>query len=1077
MRNAYFGYTYQQLVTKLFIVLMDVKREIDSIEIEGIVDNKFDDQIITVGQDQYYFQIKNYIDISLDDLIFSKKNVLIKKVKHKFSTKKNVLVFSDIKIEYNTKLFGIPCLEKDGVYIVSINRESLEKAINSLYENQGHRRFIIESFISEILDERKLIIDRSDLPTIDVFRTNLLEETINVGIKQIETSKLFFIEGKPGVGKSHLVNLLKEKFQNHIIYRFWISNQDTDYKLRLKFDNFINDLSKQLCNDFKKRTVEEVVSLIELKDKVLLLDGLDHIENYNLNEFEKYIKFINKLSRSGKIIVFSRPLHNKIECEKFILRNWNRAQTEKVLDELYHISDHDVKKQIFDVTNGYPILVRYISEYYRAHNLVPNLEQFKSINDYYDEIFKNQKGKRALSLFLYFHCFLMKSEIYLFLDFDLADIVNDFIKEHPYLFEHRLNRVTLFHDSLVTYLRNLNIDSINISKKININVYESIMNGESRFLSRFGNFNLSIDQKKKIIRKYSCVEEFAKLASEFIDVESLKSFYFQIQVELSKLHYNDLEITQYYALSLILNIVSRDHVSGNQEFYFNFSKALKINGYSEENITSSGYLFAMYSYLDKKDLTLWYNLLSDNNFSIEFFHKEWENVIENQENFFVKYSSGKKEERIVEIFMDENYHFRDRIIFCLVNIYVNKLENGKLNGFYQAINLYINGNHDKAASIICKEINRRDLDYNIALYILEESLKLILALGLLNDQNELKNYTLGDLIINNTRNGSFDMLRKTIDYLRLSVEEKRKIDISSIGVFWMKYHQRRDYSMLSLPRALNILEKSSIIELVECVNLIIEFQIISEKGYRELLTDFIILYPSNEIFDILAKYFNLIELRIEWFQLPIEYINVLDRSVINYAFDVLIKENWGTKEIDFSDLYNLFDSKWEYLIKERLDNYTFSIRIHSKHHKYKELIEKRYNIVENNTYEGNNESTYKESLERYHKGILNINDKEFIIKTLKTPQELAGFTNGYYSTLDDLQLYELFDPIEIKKNFSQIFYNSILGKVNDNCFYPSVNYFPGNILYMVDKYNIDVKKEDLFKSFLKYFELSSFKLI
>ena len=39
-RNAFLGYTYQQCITFLLLVKMDVERQIDKLEIEAIVKNK-----------------------------------------------------------------------------------------------------------------------------------------------------------------------------------------------------------------------------------------------------------------------------------------------------------------------------------------------------------------------------------------------------------------------------------------------------------------------------------------------------------------------------------------------------------------------------------------------------------------------------------------------------------------------------------------------------------------------------------------------------------------------------------------------------------------------------------------------------------------------------------------------------------------------------------------------------------------------------------------------------------------------------------------------------------------------------
>ena len=58
MRNAFIGYSYQEKVTTLLLSKMDVERIIDEIEIKAKVDSKFDDALVSIGKDKFYFQIK-----------------------------------------------------------------------------------------------------------------------------------------------------------------------------------------------------------------------------------------------------------------------------------------------------------------------------------------------------------------------------------------------------------------------------------------------------------------------------------------------------------------------------------------------------------------------------------------------------------------------------------------------------------------------------------------------------------------------------------------------------------------------------------------------------------------------------------------------------------------------------------------------------------------------------------------------------------------------------------------------------------------------------------------------------------
>ena len=72
---------------------MDVERSIDKIEIEADVDNNFDDAKVSFGDVEYYFQIKDFEVISLDDLVLSNGSVKIRGKIHKLSDAINILFF------------------------------------------------------------------------------------------------------------------------------------------------------------------------------------------------------------------------------------------------------------------------------------------------------------------------------------------------------------------------------------------------------------------------------------------------------------------------------------------------------------------------------------------------------------------------------------------------------------------------------------------------------------------------------------------------------------------------------------------------------------------------------------------------------------------------------------------------------------------------------------------------------------------------------------------------------------------------------------------------------------------------
>ncbi|QQQ29008.1 hypothetical protein [Chryseobacterium indoltheticum] len=105
------------------------------------------------------------------------------------------------------------------------------------------------------------------------------------------------------------------------------------------------------------------------------------------------------------------------------------------------------------MTQGYAILVKYVAEFYKLNKELPETGQLQDIDSFYEGIIKKEKGKYSLSIFLCTNSYLMYSELDLFLE-ESKYYVEEFVDEHPYLFDTKLNRIALFHDSFNTYLRN-----------------------------------------------------------------------------------------------------------------------------------------------------------------------------------------------------------------------------------------------------------------------------------------------------------------------------------------------------------------------------------------------------------------------------------------------------------------------------------------------------------------------------------------------------------------------------------------------------------------------------------------------
>lgn len=783
-RNAFIGYTYQEQITFLFLALMDAERKIDRLEIEADVENNFDDVKISKEDNFIYCQIKDYDEVELIDLKISKNQVSIKGKKHKLANNSpNVLFFKKIAINSNDNILGVPALKINNVYIISLSRIEADGIINNLYKNNEIRKIILSNFFFDSLDNRILAIKREDLPIIKVFETKLLEETIDVGKRHLEISNILHIEGKPGVGKSHYVNTLSSIHNNSFVYRLWISNQDKDYKTRLVYSNFISDITKKLFGDYVNRNEVELIDKLRENGHVFIIDGLDHVENYNTEDLEKFVDFINQLSSKCKTIVLSRPLKLKTVWKKQILNNWNENETKKVLDELYHIHKYSICSDIYRITDGYPILVKFFGEHYKVFKEIPNIEKLKDVEDYYNQILGSLNTKTALTLFLSSQSFFMESELKLFLTDELQEYLEEFINAYPYLFEKRLNRISLFHDSFNKYLREQGINYLKRKDVVSEIVSSSILKSEKRFMSRFAHFELNNEMKLKIIKQFSSIEVFKDIMKDCIDFEAIRTFYNQLREALWEISCDDLEITNYYDLSLIINIVNRDHISTLNQFLYTYTKCLFLNGYSTEDITSSEYLFGMLTYVIGQDSIPLHDITSDSFYNTTRFLEDLENDVLNEKQFFMNYKDLLKLSKPLDTYLKDDFHWKENLTQILTNLYIHKTENESLLELQNCVDIFIDIDEDLGIRELKNILDRQNSERRYSHWVLNDVRKNLLALGKLPDNNPYLNLSLKDYINQYSSIGSFDMWSNILSYLRLSVEQERRIDIESIGLF------------------------------------------------------------------------------------------------------------------------------------------------------------------------------------------------------------------------------------------------------------------------------------------------------
>ncbi len=105
-RNAFLGYTYQETVAFLLLVIMDVERQINNLEIEADISNNFDDIKITLNNVELFCQIKDLNNTSLSDIRVEKGFVFIKNKKHKLSSNLNIIFFKDLSVNCKLILIG-----------------------------------------------------------------------------------------------------------------------------------------------------------------------------------------------------------------------------------------------------------------------------------------------------------------------------------------------------------------------------------------------------------------------------------------------------------------------------------------------------------------------------------------------------------------------------------------------------------------------------------------------------------------------------------------------------------------------------------------------------------------------------------------------------------------------------------------------------------------------------------------------------------------------------------------------------------------------------------------------------------
>ena len=415
--NALKGYNFQGTIYGYLLCLMDLERKIIELVAEVSADNNFDDIFIKNQDDSFYLQVKNYQNVTFDKIKVNATKVSITghspiNIKSKEGYNNSILVLRNLTIpkeKINEKIFGIDCVKINNCYIVGFFDSEYNQLIRNLYANDERYNNILIT-ADEKLNTGNFRFTIEDLPPLNVFEQKLQEETKIIRKFSIDNKNdVLFIIGKPGVGKSHLVTELEQQniISNIIVERLWISENDKDKSNRLKYSNFIRDISYNLFNKSLIENEETIIKTLKERNITLVVDGLDHVENYNVEELDLYFDFFKKLIDT-KLIVLSRPLKHNIDYEILELNNWTEQENMSYLD-FSGVSDYNIQLQIYDISKGYPIITSFLGKHYLLNGSLPKIEEVKDIFDFYDKLISN--GVSGLSLFLINNSYFKMKEL------------------------------------------------------------------------------------------------------------------------------------------------------------------------------------------------------------------------------------------------------------------------------------------------------------------------------------------------------------------------------------------------------------------------------------------------------------------------------------------------------------------------------------------------------------------------------------------------------------------------------------------------------------------------------------------
>ena len=1072
-RNSLKGYTYQQSVFVLFLGIMDTERTIGEIVVEAVDTKNFDDIYLKdaiIGEcnkSSYRIQVKNYPG-TCDDDIKIKGNVLsINGNKNSFDTEdNNILIVNSTLIETNFEFMGFACAKKDNIIIIPLTPKQIADRLDNMFSTEA-RELQIMHLADGITEDAIFEIDVDKLPAIIDMSIDLENQTILLrAVPDAFPYDITFIEGKPGVGKSHFVNEICDKYPEAIVYRFWIGSQDTNRNRRILFENFISEIGIKVYKTAKKVIIDELIDTIRDQNKLIIIDGLDHVENYNPQQLQEFIDFINKLV-DVRVVVLSRPLKCNIEWKKSNLLDWSYDETRLYLELAHNITEYQVQDQIYKITNGYPIITYFIAEDYKLKHIVDINQPIKEINEYYDSLFINSdKPSSAIGIFATGNCFFTEKELEsFFTELEVYETICESIDSHPYLFKKVMNRISLIHDSFNTYLR-LRLKTFSIRKEKTLNIIrQSILEGSIEYMDRMQAFDFDDEFYEKVLKKYSQFSEFENLMLSTRDYNSIQSFYNQLQIVLED-RQGILDIYQYYAFTLLYQIANRNDLIGDDSMIVQMLVYINKHGNIEDEIFSSDYIWQVYltcnnlekmafQYLNNRHISegQFYDLIKHINEDVSFFERK-EKIIQFDD--------------LIKDICDEDMHSIDKdevLADYLVSIWIHGNAEDK---FYECFNEYVN-NGKNCVDVLLPELEK----YKFDKFWIERSLSMaeyqLHELGFFGDKNKFRNISLLDTILKAGKEGSYSAVTLAASYMKLANYEKRDIDIESLVYAWVMYFNHKDYSVYSIDTALIVLEKKKLIQEDESFEIITELMNRSDDGISHLLTSYVNKKGTKYI-DKLNKagYFSRRDCKIWFWELKPEMYSCFSKQEMKKQITDLLGVHYYGKTIDGEDLKTVMKSVYKNMVLDGIEFYEYSIL--SPDDQYVSDLKDR-----GIKYIGSEEKR-KEKYLPFEYGNIHEHDKQYIIDNKIGFDEISKYTDGWYSCLPFVRMYEIYEKQDIQNDYMNIIHNSLFARASNIGYLGNWNLLLGNIIEFLLDYEIDVDWDKLYTIFNEFLSITLLRL-